>query len=54
VTGGSVHGVLTGGEGLVGKEPVLRGLQRLLVTMVGDVLDKQRQSMAGGEVWRRL
>jgi hypothetical protein len=32
---------------------VLRGLQRLLVTVVGDVLEKSRQSMAGNEEWRR-
>jgi hypothetical protein len=54
VTSGSVHGVLTGGEGLAGEEPVLRGLQGLLVMMVGDVLDKQWRSKAGDERWRRL
>jgi hypothetical protein len=32
---------------------VLRGLQGLLVTMVSDVLDKQRWSKAGDERWRR-
>jgi hypothetical protein len=32
---------------------VLRGLQRLLVTVVGDVLEKSRQSMAGDEEWRQ-
>jgi hypothetical protein len=33
---------------------VLRDLQRLRVLKVGDVLDKQQQGMAGGEVWRQL
>jgi hypothetical protein len=32
---------------------VLRGLQRLLVTVVGDVLEKSRRSMAGDEEWWR-
>jgi hypothetical protein len=32
---------------------VLRGLQELLVTMVGDVLDEQQRSKAGDERWRR-
>jgi hypothetical protein len=45
--------VLASGEGLAGDELVLRDLQRLLVTKVGDVLDKQRRSMAGDEEWRR-
>jgi hypothetical protein len=45
--------VLAGGEGLAGDELVLRDLQRLLVTKVGDVLDKQRRSMAGGDGLQR-
>jgi hypothetical protein len=32
---------------------VLRGLQRLLVIVVGDVLEKSRWSMVGDEEWRR-
>jgi hypothetical protein len=51
--GASVRPVLAGGEGLAGEEQVLRGLQELLVTMVGDVLDEQWWSMAGDDGWRQ-
>jgi hypothetical protein len=38
---------------LAGEEPVLYDLQNLLSLGVGDVLEEQRQSMAGGDGWRR-
>jgi hypothetical protein len=44
--------VLAGGKDLAGEEQVLHGLQELLVTVVGDVLDKPRRSKAGDERWR--
>jgi hypothetical protein len=49
----SVQCVLTGGEVLGGEEQALHDLQDLLITMVGDVHQKQWGSMAGGEEWRR-
>jgi hypothetical protein len=42
-----------GGEVLGGERLVLHGLQELLITMVGDVLEEQWRSMAGDERWRR-
>jgi hypothetical protein len=48
-----VSGVLAGGEVLAGDGLVLRDLPALRCPPVGDVHRDQRQSMVGGEQWRR-
>jgi hypothetical protein len=49
----SIRCVLTGGEGLAEGKLVLYDLQDMLFTMVGDVHQERKWSMAGGEEWRR-
>jgi hypothetical protein len=51
--GGSDRRVLAGGEVFGGEEQVLHGLQDILFSMVGDVHQEKRWSMAGGEEWRQ-
>jgi hypothetical protein len=45
----SVRCVLAGGEVFGGEEQALHDLQDLLITMVGDVHQERRWSMASGE-----